>query len=124
MEKAASLKGNIGQMAYFKQNEEEETRRNQMLPQNPEDTREFDPSYGAPSDYDDGEYEDDYDDGFDDPEEVYEEEELTEEEKQDLTGIIVGTVVILILLAFLFQMINFVRDDIHEFLDTVGRFFM
>ena len=31
---------------------------------------------------------------------------------------------ILILLAFLFQMINFVRDDIHEFLDTVGRFFM
>lgn len=138
MEKAASLKGNIGQMAYFKQNEEEETRRNQMLPQNPEYTREFDPSYGAPSDYDDGEYEDDYDDGFDDPEEVYEEEELTEEEKQerkktrlqllfgagDLTGIIVGTVVILILLAFLFQMINFVRDDIHEFLDTVGRFFM
>ena len=42
----------------------------------------------------------------------------------DLTGIIAGTVVILLLLAFLFQMLNFVRDDIHEFFDTIGRFFM
>ena len=70
--------------------------------------------------------------------EGYDEDELTEEEKQErkknriqllfgagnLMGIIAGTVVILLLLAFLFQMINFVRDDIYEFFDTIRRFFM
>lgn len=128
-------------MAYFKHNETEETRRNDIVQPGPGD---YDPGYFDPADgYDDEEYEDDYDDGLDDGYDDLngavedEGEELTEKEKQerkktriqllfgagDLTGIIVGTVVILLLLAFLFQMVNFVRDDIHDFLDTVGRFF-
>ena len=122
-------------MAYFKHNEMEETRRNDIVP--PE--QENDPGYDDGDGYDDEAYEDDYDDGFDEPDdaEYDEEDELTEKEKQeqkktrvqllfgagDLTGIIVGTVVILLLLAFLFQMVNFVRDDIQDFLDTAGRFF-
>ncbi len=134
-------------MAYFKHNEPQETRRNSILsPEQEYETGyqpEYDSEYGLQTDengalFDDEEY-DEYDDGFDEPEaEEYQDEELTEEEKQeqkkdrvrmlfgagDLTGIIAGTVVILLLLAFLFQMINFVRDDIHEFFDTIGRFFM
>ena len=126
-------------MAYFKHNEPEETRRNQAIPQEQDTGAEYNVQFDPQSQYDYGyEYDDDYDDGFDDPDEAsYEEEELTEEEKKarkrdriqllfgagDLTGIIIGTVVILLLAAFLVQMITFVRDDIRDFLDTIGRFF-
>ncbi len=130
-------------MAYFKHNEPEETRRNSTIPPEQEYDAEYAPEYNPDDDPQYADYENDvydgYDDGFDETdEEDYAEDELTEEERQaqkkdriqmlfgagDLTGIIAGTVVILLLLAFLFQMINFVRDDIHEFFDTIGRFFM
>ena len=134
-------------MAYFKHNEPEETRRNSIIP--PEQRyrpdayeQDYDQEYvgtDGPNRYENSSYDDGYDDGFDDPDaEGYDEDELTEEEKQErkknriqllfgagnLMGIIAGTVVILLLLAFLFQMINFVRDDIYEFFDTIRRFFM
>lgn len=128
-------------MAYFKHNEPEETRRNQAIQPEQNDQTEynpkFDPQYDYGYEYDDG-YDDNYDDGFDDLNEIYSaEDELTEEEKKarkrdriqllfgagDLTGIIIGTVVILLLAAFLVQMITFIRDDIRDFLDTIGRFF-
>ncbi len=65
----------------------------------------------------------DYDDGFDDPEE--EAEELSAEEKEtvrkkrfrafsragNVTAVIVGTLVILLLLAFLMNMVSFVLND-------------
>ena len=68
--------------------------------------------------------ESDYDDGFDDPAEEPE-EELSEEEKKairkkrfrlmsgagNLTAVITGTVVILVLLALLMNMIGFVIND-------------
>ena len=130
-------------MAYFKHNEPEETRRNSTIPPEQEYDAEYAPEYNPDDDPQYADYENDvydgYDDGFDETDqEDYAEDELTEEERQaqkkdriqmlfgagDLTGIIAGTVVILLLLAFLFQMINFVRDDIHEFFDTIGRFFM
>ncbi len=136
-------------MAYFKQNESEETRRNRMITPD----REYDQPYPAGNDpayeqqhtetyYTGEEYtpEDDeeYDDGFDEPDEEEPEDELTESEKKelkkeriqllfgagDLTGIIAGTVVILLLLAFLFQMVKFIQDDIRDFFTTIGRFFM
>lgn len=131
-------------MAYFKQNEPEETRRNNTVSPEQEYNAEYMPEYNPAynpqyeTEYEGDEYEE-YDDGFDEPgEESDPEDELSEEERQaqkkdriqmlfgagDLTGIIAGTVVILLLLAFLFQMINFVRDDIHEFFETIGRFFM
>ena len=132
-------------MAYFKHNEPEETRRNDVIPPDqtvdpdygPEPGQDYFPQYESyvPDEYDGYEA---YDDGLDEPEEDDPEEDISEEERQeqkkdriqmlfgagDLTGIIAGTVVILLLLAFLFQMINFVRDDIHEFFETIGRFFM
>ena len=107
-------------MAYFKSNEQEETRRNPSLPD--------EPGTNAGSGWE--EYlEDDYDDGFDDP---YEDEdpddlpELSEDEKADIqkkrakvvfeagniTGIIVGTVLVLLLVTILFSMAYFVRSDI------------
>lgn len=107
-------------MAYFKSNEQEETRRNPSLPDEP----------GANTGSSWEEYpEDDYDDGFDEP---YEDEdsdglpELSEEEKADIqkkrakvvfeagniTGIIVGTVLVLLLVTILFSMAYFVRSDI------------
>ena len=124
-------------MAYFKQNETEETRRSGTVPPDDEYTQAYDYSEGDNGNIDIDA--DEYDDGLDDDsgDMEFPEDELTEEEKEeerktkmqlifgvgDLTGIIIGTVVILLLLAFLFQMINFVRDDIHDFLDTAGRFF-
>ncbi len=107
-------------MAYFKSNEQDETRRNPSLPD--------EPGNNAGSDWE--EYpEDDYDDGFDEP---YEDEdpdelpELSDEEKADIqkkrakvvfeagniTGIIVGTVLVLLLVTILFSMAYFVRSDI------------
>ena len=121
-------------MAYFKHNEPEETRRNDVI----QPDQEYEPEY-PPDDQDENPEYDEYDDGFDEADEnAYDGDEPDEEERKeqkkdrimmlfgagDLTGIIAGTVVILLLLAFLFQMINFVRDDIHEFFDTIGRFFM
>jgi hypothetical protein len=106
-------------MAYFKSNEQEETRRNPSLPEEPE-------IHTGNSSWE--EYpEEDYDDGFDDP---YEDEdelpELSEEEKADIqkkrakvvfeagniTGIIIGTVLVLLLVMILFSMVYFVRSDI------------
>lgn len=107
-------------MAYFKSNEPEETRRNPSLPD--------EPGTNAGNGWE--EYpEDDYDDGFDEP---YEDDdpdglpELSEEEKADIqkkrakvlfeagniTGIIVGTVLVLLLVTILFSMAYFVRSDI------------
>ena len=107
-------------MAYFKSNEQEETRRNPSLPD--------EPGTNAGSGWE--EYpEDDYDDGFDAP---YEDEdpddlpELSEDEKADIqkkrakvvfeagniTGIIIGTVLVLLLVTILFSMAYFVRSDI------------
>jgi len=123
-------------MAYFQHNEQDETRRNDTVSPEMESAQEYEQMYEMPQEYEDDAF---YDDGFDETQEdVDYEDDLTEEEKQeqkkdririlfgagDLTGIIAGSVIILLLLAFLFQMINFVRDDIHEFFDTVGRFFM
>ena len=106
-------------MAYFKSNEQEETRRNPSLPEesginNGNSSWEEYPG-------------EDYDDGFDDP---YEDEdelpELSEEEKADIqkkrakvvfeagniTGVIIGTVLVLLLVMILFSMVYFVRSDI------------
>ncbi len=106
-------------MAYFKSNEQEETRRNPSLPEEPG----INAGNSSWEEYP-GE---DYDDGFDDP---YEDEdelpELTEEEKADIqkkrakvvfeagniTGIIIGTVLVLLLVMILFSMVYFVRSDI------------
>ena len=100
-------------MAYFSGNEPEETRRQP-------------PVQGGEASYGTEEYvESDYDDGFDDPEDLAEEEELTEEEKNairkkrfrvlsgagNLTAVIAGSVVILILLALLMSMVSFVLND-------------
>ena len=125
-------------MAYFKHNEPEETRRNSTIPPEQEYDAEYAPEYNPDDDPQYADYENDVYDGYDDGFDETDEEDYAEEERQaqkkdriqmlfgagDLTGIIAGTVVILLLLAFLFQMINFIRDDIHEFFDTIGRFFM
>lgn len=106
-------------MAYFKSNEQEETRRNQSLPDEPG----YDDGNGGWTEYPD----EDYDDGFDEPyPDEPEEPELSEEEKADIqkkrakmifeagniTGIIVGTVLVLLLVTILFSMVYFVRSDI------------
>ena len=101
-------------MAYFRRNEMEDPPQ-----QTPAQSAE------APGNRTQAEYvESDYDDGFDDPEEP-EEEKLTEEERNairkkrfrllsgagNLTAVVTGTVVILILLALLMNMIGFVLND-------------
>ena len=107
-------------MAYFKNNEQEETRRNQSLPDDPG----YDAGNSGWTEYPD----EDYDDGFDEPydEDENEPPELSEEEKADIqkkrakvvfeagniTGIIVGTVLVLLLVTILFSMVYFVRSDI------------
>ena len=99
-------------MAYFQENETEDNRRRPLnMP---------DEDYGA----DETEYIDsDYDDGFDDP--LGEDEILTEEERKEtmqkrfrfasgagnLTAVITGAVVILVLLGLLLSMIGFVLND-------------
>lgn len=97
-------------MAYFHGNEPEDGRQRSMN--------------GAEDDYGREEYlESDYDDGFDEPDE--EEELLYEEERKEtirkrfrfasgagnLTAVITGAVVILVLLALLMSMISFVMND-------------
>ena len=100
-------------MAYFQRNEKEETRRHVPVNSGEESVQDLD------------EYiESDYDDGFDPP--PTEEEIMLSEEEQkairkkhfqiasgagNLTAIITGAVVILVLLAFLMNMISFVLND-------------
>ena len=105
-------------MAYFKSNESEETRRTAML--SGEQETEADTPIR--------EVYDDYDDGLDDPAEEEPEEDLTEEEEAEirkgrirllfgagnLTGIIIGSVLILLLLLLLFFMIDFVWSDLSD----------
>ena len=100
-------------MAYFRENEPEETKRQPLDLRGGQAGREEEPAY----------IESDYDDGFDDPEEPA--EELTDEEIKEirrkrfraasgagnLVAVITGTVVILILLALIFNMISFVLND-------------
>ena len=101
-------------MAYFRENDPEETRLQPPVRNSKE------------AQYDTQEYvESDYDDGFDDPEEPEDVPELTEEEKNairkkrfrvisgagNLTAVITGSVVILILLALLRSMVSFVLND-------------
>ena len=100
-------------MAYFRENETEETKR-QPLPVSRNETADDTPEY----------IESDYDDGFDDPAEE-EEEIISPEEKKairtkrfrmasgagNVTAVITGTLVILLLLAFLLNMIGFVLND-------------
>ena len=81
------------------------------------------------AEYDDGFQDDDlyndgmYDDFGDEAEEEWTEEELAEEKKHrfrilagvgDLTAILVGTALILVMVALLIQMINFVTADISQ----------
>ena len=103
-------------MAYFRKNETEETRRHAPVEAGMESLQESE------------EYiESDYDDGFDPPPD--EEELLLSEEEQkairkkrfqmasgagNLTAIIAGAVVILMLLAFLMNMISFVLNDVNR----------
>ena len=103
-------------MAYFQKNEAEDTRRHAPVDAGTESLQE-------PAEY----IESEYDDGFDPP--PTEEEILLSEEEQkeirkkrfqiasgagNLTGIITGAVVILLLLAFLMNMINFVMNDVER----------
>ena len=105
-------------MAYFRENETDETRRQPAIPS------------GRNAGDRGNEYiQSDYDDGFDDlageEDDEAGEEELSEEERKEirrkrfmlasgagnLTAVIAGTVVILALLALLMSMIGFVLND-------------
>ena len=105
-------------MAYFRSNEKEETRKNEPVsyPQDETDAESHWTLY--PDHYDE--------DGFDFLADDEETEELSDEEREtvhqnrakvlfsagNLAGIIFGTVIILLLIAFLFMMISFLRTDI------------
>ena len=100
-------------MAYFRENEQEETKRQQVLDISAKDHGGVEESY----------IESDYDDGFDDP--SNEPEEISEDEQNEIraqhfrlasgaaniAAVIGGTLLILILLAFLLRMIGFVLND-------------
>ena len=101
-------------MAYFRENEPEETKRQQVLNIIPGEDAEEKETY----------VESDYDDGFDDLSEDAEEEPSAEEQKEirtqrfriasgagNVIAVIGGTIVILILLAFLLNMVGFVLND-------------
>ncbi len=111
-------------MAYFRENEMDETRK-QPLSESGADYRDAQQEYSETPEY----LESDYDDGFDDPEDAGDEdEELSEEEKKEirrkrfrmmsgagnLTAVIAGTVVILVLLALLMSMVGFVLNDVNR----------
>lgn len=108
-------------MAYFRENEMAETRK-QPLNEPEQDYRAQNQEYMEEPEY----AESDYDDGFDDPEDAEDaEEELSEDERMEirrkrfqmmsgagnLAAVIAGTVVILVLLALLMSMIGFVMND-------------
>ena len=101
-------------MAYFRENEPEETKRQQTINASGEDAGDAGESY----------IESDYDDGFDDPSGEPEEEISENEQKEiraqrfrlasgaaNIAAVIGGTLLILILLAFLLRMIGFVLND-------------
>lgn len=102
-------------MAYFRENEPEETKRQPILSD----------AAGSPEEEKTEYIESDYDDGFDDLDEEPEEEELSDEERQqirshrfriasgawNLAAVIGGTLLILLLLAFLLNMVGFVLND-------------
>ena len=106
-------------MAYFRENEPEETKRQPILSDAAGSPEEEKTEY-IESDYDDG-----FDDGFDDLDEEPEEEELSDEERKqsrshrfriasgawNLAAVIGGTLLILLLLAFLLNMVGFVLND-------------
>ena len=99
-------------MAYFRENETEETKRQPIDLSAEETAADEEKEY----------IESEYDDGFDDPDT---EEDVTEEERLrirrnrfrlasgagNITMVIVGTLVILILLGLIFNMISFVLND-------------
>ena len=101
-------------MAYFRENEQEETKRQQVLDISAKDHGGVEESY----------IESDYDDGFDDLSEEQDEDLSEDEQKQirtqrfraasgaaNIAAVIGGTLLILILLAFLMKMIGFVLND-------------
>ena len=111
-------------MAYFRENEMDETRK-QPLNGTGQDYSDAQREYAEAPEY----VESEYDDGFDDPEDAGDpEEDLSEEEKKEirkkrfrmmsgvgnLTAVIAGTVVILVLLALLMSMIGFVLNDMNR----------
>lgn len=106
-------------MAYFKQNEQDEY------------TSVFQKTMEVPSDEKQTEIYDDYDDGFDMLTEGPEDEVLHEEDPEeaaerrkerfkfingisDFVAVIIGTVVILLLVAFLISLINWLSTDIRQ----------
>ena len=101
-------------MAYFRENEPEETKRQQIVNVSGEDTGNDEDTY----------IDSDYDDGFDDLSEEQDEDLSEDEQKQirtqrfrvasgaaNIAAVIGGTLLILILLAFLMKMIGFVLND-------------
>ena len=107
-------------MAYFHHNDQQQTQKRNYFARETEPEEEFEDAY-----------EEEYDDGLDDlsdDEEDEEEEGLTEEERQErrirtfrmafgignITAVIAGTVVILILLALILNMVGFVIDDVNR----------
>ena len=101
-------------MAYFRENEPEETKRQQIVNVSGEDTGDDEDTY----------INSDYDDGFDDLSEEQDEDLSEDEQKQirtqrfrvasgaaNIAAVIGGTLLILILLAFLMKMIGFVLND-------------
>ncbi len=105
-------------MAYFQENEAEETRRQASIPVDEEELPQ------------ETFIESDYDDGFDSisPDDEEEEPVLSEEERKEirfrrfrfatgagnLTAVIAGTLIILVLLALLMNMIGFVMNDMER----------
>jgi len=109
-------------VAYFQNNGNQETVRRKLFSH---DEQEQDAVQGYSESE---EYEDEYDDGFDELNET-EEEELQDEEQilenrnrklrffsgiGDLTAVIAGSVVILVLLALLLNMVSFVITDVNR----------
>ncbi len=101
-------------MAYFRENELEQTKRQPALNDAGESGINVQDQY-IESDYDDG-----FDEPYDDAEDSVSEEEQNEIRKQrfriatgawNLIAVIGGTIVILLLLAFLLQMVGFVLND-------------
>ena len=100
-------------MVYFRENEQEETKRQQVLDISAKDHGGVEESY----------IESDYDDGFDDP--SNEPEEISEDEQKEIraqhfrlasgaaniAAVIGGTLLILILLTLIFSIIHFVIKD-------------
>ena len=109
-------------MAYFQNNRNQETVRRKFFIHNEQDQAKI-------QEYSENEeYEDEYDDGFDeltesDEEEMPDEEQILENRNRklriffsvgDLTAVIAGSVIILVLLALLLNMVSFVITDVNR----------